>query len=98
MEIQDAIPFLGRVYRNKLRGVEVPIGARVKAVDTLVRIGVPQQMEAVPPWEGDWTQFSPDELDRIHAGEHPEFVLRSRMRSLPQPGEIVVEPQQEQSP
>ena len=91
LELEDAIPFLSKVYRNKLHGVTASLGARVRAVDTLVRIGIPQQVEVQPPWDGDWSQFSPDELNRITAGEHPQQVLEARLRALPAPKELLIE-------
>jgi hypothetical protein len=47
---------------------------RIAAINVLREIGVPKQIE-VKTWDGDWNQFSLDELERITQGEHPEDIL-----------------------
>lgn len=78
MTLPPAIP--GGAAPPPLPADPIGLNTRMRAIELLVKIGVPQQVE-VRAWDGDWDQFAPDELERIVSGEHPEDVIESRGRA-----------------
>lgn len=77
---------MGQIARGELRGdqgamIDVDAKTRIAAFRALTIIGVPSSAED-KNWDGDWEQFTPDELERIVAGEHPDDVLSYRSQAV----------------
>jgi hypothetical protein len=102
LEADRAIPLMGQLARNDLKDAEgnvLPVEHQtsIQAFRALSAIGIPQQIER-KAWQGDWSIFTPDELDRIVNGESPADIAERRRQLqeqeivIDEEGNMVIEP------